>query len=504
MKSKISLLLGLILTFSLLIRIWQVNRTGSLGDEWDRWRAGIQYVDALKKFDFKGTAWGWNIEHPPVAKYIYGIAGRLTIRFLGNNPNYPHDNNYTLGRIFSALLQTLTVLIVFLIGKELFSARVGLLAAGVLTLIPVFIAYGRLVGLESPLVLFYTSCIYFFLRGLRNNSSRDYFWSSVFLGLSLSTRYDSFLLFVLLPIIYLIFNFRSFRSGSVNVRSYLFFFPAISGLIFILVWPYLWPSPFKNFMASLNHWQSSGGGVTRLYYLNYFLATTPVLLFIPFIFSLSRLLLRKEIYVFVIFLWFLTPFLLSFGDLAQGGLRYVFPIFPPFSLLCALGLDWFVRKKILFGLVSAGLVVYLSYTDFIVHPYYLDYFNEAIGGTKNAVARGYDYGYWSEGIAEAVSYVNKTLPKNSSLELAITAYHALPPIRNDIKQWPRIIGRNQLASVKPEEVGVNYLLEKFPKGVKADYLLVHEMSLNDLGRYYHPVYSLNVMDAPLYTLYKLN
>ena len=35
-------------------------------------------------------------------------------------------------------------------------------------------------------------------------------------------------------------------------------------------------------------------------------------------------------------------------------------------------------------------------------PYFLDYFNEFVGGPANANARGFPVGYWGEGVKETV------------------------------------------------------------------------------------------------------
>jgi hypothetical protein len=54
------------------------------------------------------------------------------------------------------------------------------------------------------------------------------------------------------------------------------------------------------------------------------------------------------------------------------------------------------------------LVAYLGIVAARVHPYYLDYYGEHVGGTVGvANARRFEVAWWGEGVGAAVGYVNR-------------------------------------------------------------------------------------------------
>lgn len=54
------------------------------------------------------------------------------------------------------------------------------------------------------------------------------------------------------------------------------------------------------------------------------------------------------------------------------------------------------------------LVVYLAVVCARIHPYYLDYYGEHVGGpARVASERSFEIAWWGEGIGEAMDYVNR-------------------------------------------------------------------------------------------------
>lgn len=56
------------------IRLIGFEKEGVTYDEPVYVQAGIDYMKALSNLDFSQQSWSFNKEHPPVTKYVYGVA----------------------------------------------------------------------------------------------------------------------------------------------------------------------------------------------------------------------------------------------------------------------------------------------------------------------------------------------------------------------------------------------------------------------------------------------
>ena len=93
-------------------------------------------------------------------------------------------------------------------------------------------------------------------------------------------------------------------------------------------------------------------------------------------------------------------------------MRYVLPALVPLGILAAVGFDQlaglvgrrFARAP---AALAGALVAYLLLTCLRIHPYYIDYYAETLGGPGHVQARQlFEVGWWGEGIASAVEHVN--------------------------------------------------------------------------------------------------
>jgi hypothetical protein len=113
-----------------------------------------------------------------------------------------------------------------------------------------------------------------------------------------------------------------------------------------------------------------------------------------------------------ILIWFLFPFLQSFYTFKQHGVRYIIEIYAPFAILCALGLEylekWFKNIRQAGYIMLAFVSFYMVLTLQKVAPYYLDYFNEVVGGNNYVYQhRLFQMGWWGQGIFEAANYISE-------------------------------------------------------------------------------------------------
>lgn len=100
-------------------------------------------------------------------------------------------------RSLSALFGTLTIPMLFALGRRAFSPRAGLIAAALATVSPILVWYSQEARSYALLVLLASVSLYFFVRALEERSSRMLVYWSVSASLSLLTHY--FALFVIIP-----------------------------------------------------------------------------------------------------------------------------------------------------------------------------------------------------------------------------------------------------------------------------------------------------------------
>jgi 4-amino-4-deoxy-L-arabinose transferase-like glycosyltransferase len=446
-KIRQNILLAVVLFLvALSFRLWDLNATGGTWDEIVYFRAGKHYVWHLLHLNFDHQIWAENAEVPPMAKYIYGATNLLFVK---------GQDDYTASRVLSAIMAALTCIIVYLVGKEFFEKRVGILAALILAFLPPFVAHGKIAGIESPLALFFSLTVYLFLRGIKTGNQLRYLLSGIVCGVSLATKFTALLLFILIFLIFLLAKKGELlKKREITMPLMVIFFPLIALLTLVALWPWLWRSPFWQLMNSAATYQNYGewireyflGKMVRLpvyYYLVYFSATTPTLILILLVAFVHKTIKNRTFYLFALALWLLVPFLWSFAGLRADGIRYIYPIYPPLSLISAIGFFHITDalplgryKRATGGFISTIVVGYLVITCLIIHPYYLDYYNEIVGGPKNVYRhRWFEIGWWGEGIKEAVEYVNKNASPGSYVYLKVKPSHEIPPLNSSLKDY---------------------------------------------------------------------
>ena len=143
-----------------------------------------------------------NQMHPHFFSYgtviIYTIYFTKTIlTFLSEILNFPLSiiNSFILGRFYSAIFSTLTILLVYFTSKLIFEKKYALIAAFLVAITPGLIQQAHFATPESILTFFIFSAILFFLYFLRGTNVNYLFFASVFLGLGIGTKIVAALIF---------------------------------------------------------------------------------------------------------------------------------------------------------------------------------------------------------------------------------------------------------------------------------------------------------------------
>jgi 4-amino-4-deoxy-L-arabinose transferase-like glycosyltransferase len=314
MKRKFLAIICIFL-FSVIIRLWNLNLMGETADETAQNIDGYHMVSLLTKKDFNNKYFYDRPYHPPLTKYVYGLASYIDVESWKLHPNPYWENlpeptfryDFTYSRLISVLFSSLTVVIVLLTGWRFISPFVGVVASLILSTFPLFVGYSQLVTIESLLVFFFTYSIYAFLKFLEKNSVKNLLFCGILIGLALLTKYTNILLIPLIVWIFLMWHFN-INNGSKNnlIRNLLkiltIFF--IAFLVFVALWPMPW-FHLKE-VLELNYQLRIAGAsqsvpgvffgklilVPKVYYLVFFLITTPLIILLLF-FAGLLLIMRK-------------------------------------------------------------------------------------------------------------------------------------------------------------------------------------------------------------------
>jgi len=437
------LIVLLIFLFSISLRLWNLNQMGKTWDEDAYVDWGYNFVNLAIKIDFKNPYWYKTSDSPPLSKYLFGIPARFDIDKFDSKGEPIFNYDYTHVRLVSVLFSSLTVILAVLFGWKYLSFFIGVSAGTILAMLPLFVGYSQLATLESLIIFFFTATIFSFFNFLKNFSNKNILFTGILLGLALEVKYTNFLLVPLLVLIYLIWYFKVNKKGGLpHIKSLLLIF--LIGLITFFV---LWPMPWFHlrevmiFNANLRNSPYSVPEVffgklmlvPKIYYFIYFLITTPFLILFFFLVGLKKISNEKKWVLYSIVVWFLFPFVQSFYNFRQHGIRYIIEIYTPLALIAAIGFDYMVSgitKKTLFkAILFIPVIIYLLLILVKITPYYLDYFNIVVGGTKNVYEKKFfQIGWWGQGIREAANYVINNASKNSRIGYAISPISSLPPL----------------------------------------------------------------------------
>lgn len=482
-------------------------------DEWFHYFVSARTIAAVKHLDFSPAGHQYRIDLPPVYKYIYGIPALLTTKFAPSDPSYG-DVNLTYTRLASALMTSLTAVVILLFGWEFLSPFVGVVASLIFSFLPPIVAYAKVLSSDTPGVLLFSLSVYLFIKAMKKGGNNIfYLLTAISVGLTISSKYNNFLIFVLLVAILLLSQYKKIRKDGVfEVPFNLFLILPISIFIFFAIWPWLWTEPFSHLIQSFDHWVRQGSGFVSLnlqYFPVYFAITVPVV--ILFLFSIFFVLLIKDgrLEYWTLLFWFLVPFLVTFSKYKIDGIRFITSALVPVSLMAAVAivsLSGLISQRIkklpisVKGLLGFLVIVYLLVIDVKFHPYYLDYFNELIGGPRGAAARRVPVGFWGEGVKEAVDYVNKTAPQGSLVQFAVSQPNFIPKLRSDLVRAKPILPENLQLLNDP----TTYQKELAGDNKLADFIVRYQVDVPNVEKYYSTFYQSKVLDYPLATVYRLN
>ncbi len=411
-----SIVLGALAVFALaaIVRLWDLGAAGQTWDEDTYWSAGRNYVQNLVRGDLDDASWRWNYEHPPVSKYLAGLGGLWTEGFAG-------------ARAMAALVMALGCALLVPIGRRLGDVRVGVGAGVLAALAPHLIAHGQIVGHEAPSVAVWALAWWASLRvwdaGDRGRALiLRLVTVGVVLGVALMVRFVNGLMAPAIGLTILLTAPVGARRRAIALG--LAIIPVVAVVTAIVLWPRLWTAPIAHTVEAWDKLKGTHSGepffgtVTatppRWYFVPYLGATTPVVVLVAMLGGAVVWALRARRALAITACWMLAPLAVALSPVRQDGIRYVLPVLLPIALLAAVGLAALSAtlagrlRPALAWAVPIAMIAYLAITCARIHPYYLDYYGEQVGGPAAvARARRFEIAWWGEGLDRAIAYVDR-------------------------------------------------------------------------------------------------
>lgn len=294
--------------------------------------------------------------------------GYFTLKILGLTNTF--INSVLVLRLYSAIFSVLSVGLIYLISKKLFSQKNSLLLVLLTIFNPGLIQLAHFGTTESFLILIFLIEIYLSQKIYEKPKNYLlYIFAGIIVGIAISTKISS--LIFLGPI--LLVSLMNF----IKLKNKLIFIPKLFLLLIFTVVFYLLSSPYnllksQDFFSTMNYETNVATGQTKVFYTTQFSKSIPYLFqfihifpyvsgIFQFIFAIIALILliknyrvdqKKYLYWFLI----LVPcfvYFLYFGQLYVKWTRFMSPIFFFFPLLSVYFIS--TLKSRLYRLISIFL-----------------------------------------------------------------------------------------------------------------------------------------------------
>ena len=424
--------------------------------------------------------WGYNHEHPPLAKLAMGAAHAVFTNFL-------KVTRTTIDgiRMGTVLLSTLLALLLFSIAWDSVGRAAAVFAPLALLTMPRFFFHSHVETLDVPVAVTYFAAFYCFWKG--RGSWRWAIAAGVAFGVALGTKLNAPFLLATLLIWWGVKNADDFAwvpGRGLAIPRIPLWIPSmliLGVLVFFIMWPWMWFDTMRrmnNYLGyHLKHYGILFSYFGQIYNEKPFAPwhapwvmagiTTPPLtvsagllgtgLSLWFVFrpvpgpaislgpSLSEE--RRDFHTLVLLCALVTIATVSFMPVPKyGGVKLFLPFFPFFALLGGVTAQWIadriasritdmtsltanLKRRAIEITVALAIVAPAAVSVARVHPYELSYYNVFIGGLPGAAKAGMERQYYDVFYRDLVAWMNINLPKDA-------AVHFLPNNKEYVRSAP--------------------------------------------------------------------
>ncbi len=306
--------------------------------------------------------------------YVYRFAGNVLLKITNNTSwNYEWGNINLVGRFFSALFSTLSIPLVYLIGKRIFNKYVGLLSAFFFSFCVGVIQTAHFAVTESILIFSVSIIALVSLSVLEDPAKKFYYWilGGIF-GTSLASKISS-VSFLIIPLTSFFLVFGNGHKRRERIFVVLTFF-AFSLLIFLILNPYT-VLQFEKFIESMKYESGVVTGSLPVVYTLQFEKT------LPYIFQIENLSwqmgilsgfaiigmivifiegIRTKNKKYILFSLFPILYFVYVGSWHTKFIRYMDPLLPFLSISASFFLYLLTKNFRLIGKLVSLIVILLT------------------------------------------------------------------------------------------------------------------------------------------------
>ena len=381
--------LGIIVAAAFFIRIFNLGGQDMASDDVLYSFRSIGLVDYVASLNFQSTPMSWFSErqwwqslsfhdHPPLVFIIQWIFFKIG------------GINVWAARMPFALAGALSVLFLFFLGRELFSARIGLFSAAALAVANYAVWISRIGLLDGFLVLWIILSLYFFVKA--ETKPINYLWWGIFCAAGILTKYTFIFMFPVF-IAMLFFRRKTVFKEKWFYIGIIAFFILISPIIIynIMMWQTRGhldstlssmigkiPEDFEGLARSSDRNMDILSALKEIFYDNFSIGF--IILFfsgtILFIYGLFKDKIIKDKYLIILFGLLFALAMLIFGGI--GGGRFGVIVLPFTALiigyLASSAIEWFdlgsKKKAVISILLLFGIweVFYAIQSQLVVKP----------------------------------------------------------------------------------------------------------------------------------------
>ncbi len=324
--------------------------------------------------------------------------------------------------IIIALFFAFGVVGIFLLTKEIYNEKAGIIASLLFISAPFIFHWASKIMNDIPAITLSIFLFYFLFKWKNENRILFILLSGLFCGLSILMRFTSFMFIPLVILFFLIFTKKQ------DYKHFILFL--ISA--FVVVLPYvLWVQLTQgSFIALVLKAQkiaaeSIPAVSNPLYYFNAtFMILALASLFGLLLFILSKIEQKKitKVEIFLL-IWFFS-FLVYFSLMAHKEVRYLLPAMAPVFVLSAIGYSKIKKQFIKIIVIIAILLLFFSYLNF-------NYFSGKNDFKEELMLQR------SKALISVAEYINKNMPQDyiiySHSLYPIIAYYSKKPTK---ATWP--------------------------------------------------------------------
>lgn len=292
---------------------------------------------------------------------VVGGADLMTALLNGNTAHTEMAAWVLDARLVVVLCALATVYVTWLAGRQLGGNRGGLIAAGLMSVMPLHALNSHYATVDVPQSLFILLCLYFAVRLVTRITLRDCIWAGVAAGLAASVKYNGALVFVALVLAVLV-SPRDAEADAPPVWESIAAMLAAALGAFALTSPYVflaWPEAWEHIRYEIEHMRV-GESPWQEMYPNGWLFHLHVTVFLA---ALALLLCRGRTRAAVVpaaafaLLWFLM-----IGAAGVRYARYEMPLEVCAPVLAAGLASWFAKHR---TVVSVALVAAFALSLFL-------------------------------------------------------------------------------------------------------------------------------------------